>query len=92
MIYSYIKQQLSPLENKPAEYFEALNKAASEIQLLRDRYAKMWTYCTGCKGYVKAAEAYEDTVDCSADGCIGYQTPRPVLRCCKCHSLWKYLD
>lgn len=92
MIYSYIKQQLEPFENNPKEYFQALNTMDAEIQLLRDRYNKVWTYCCGCKGYVKLAEAYEGTQDCSVGGFRGYQTSRPVLRCGICHSIWKFLD
>ena len=86
MIYSYIKQQLSPLENKPADYFNALNQMESEIQLLRNRYAKTWTYCCGCKGYSKLSEAYEDYL---LDG-AGNQ--RVALKCGTCHSIWKFLD
>ena len=86
MIYSYIKQQLEPLENNPEEYFQALNTMDAEIQLLRDRYTKVWTYCCGCKGYVKRAEAYEKS-EFVVNGAW-----RTTLRCGTCHSIWKFLD
>ena len=86
MIYNYIKQQLSPLEDKPADYFNALNQMQSEIELLRNRYCKTWTYCTGCRGYAKVAEAYEGLTD------VKLGTQRPVLRCGTCNSIWKFLD
>lgn len=87
MIYSYIKQQLEPLENNPKEYFQALNTMDAEIQLLRDRYTKVWTYCCGCKGYVNLAEAYEALEPSTYSDNI-----RRVLRCGTCNSIWKVLD
>lgn len=87
MIYSYIKHQLEPLENNPEEYFQALNTMDAEIQLLRDRYTKVWTYCCGCKGYVKLAEAYEALEPSNYSDSI-----RRVLRCGTCNSVWKVLE
>lgn len=86
MIYSYIKQQLEPLENNPEEYFQALNTMDAEIQLLRDRYTKVWTYCCGCRGYVKRVEAYEALEPSNYSDDI-----RRVLRCGTCNTTWKVI-
>lgn len=90
MIYDYLRKQIDL--TKPAEVNKILQEAEIDLGNLRLEFDKVWTWCLGCKDWAKRSEAYEDYIDCSISGFRGYQTSRPVLRCCKCHSLWKYLD
>lgn len=90
MIYNYLMEHID-LSN-PKEANRMLQEAEADLSRARIEFDKVWTWCLGCKDYARRAEAYEDFIDCSVSGFRGYQTSRPVLRCCKCHSLWKYLD
>ncbi len=90
MIYDYLRKQIDLA--KPAEVNKILQEAEIDLGNLRLDFDKVWTWCLGCKDWAKRSEAYEDYIDSSIAGFRGYQTSRPVLRCCKCHSLWKYLD
>lgn len=82
MIYSYLKEKLDI--NNPEECRRLLREAERDVDRLREEVNNIWTYCCGCRGYAKVAEAYEG---------ITLDPPyRTALRCGKCHSIWKLLD
>lgn len=85
MIYSYLKEKLDI--NNPEECRRLLREVERDVDRLREEVNNVWTYCCGCRGYVKVTEAYEGTT-----GGEGYGRLRNVLRCGKCHSIWKFLD
>lgn len=85
MIYSYLKEKLDI--NNPEEYARLLREAEQGLDRMRAEFGNTWTYCCGCRGYAKVAEAYESTT-CVED----YGRLRDVLRCGNCHSIWKFLD
>lgn len=80
MIYEYLKNKLNA--DNPEEYLEALRKCEDEIRQLRNEFGNTWTYCCGCKDYAKVDEAYDGWTD----------NGRPVMRCGKCGSIWRFLD
>lgn len=85
MVYSYIKERFD--FNNPDECFRVLLEAERDVERLKKELGNTWTYCCGCRGYAKVAEAYESTT-CVED----YGRLRNVLRCGSCHSIWKFLD
>ena len=86
MIYDYLKAQLKPYENNPEMMNKMLRQAHLEIDALDKEFAKVYTYCCGCRTFARVAEAYEGMTD------YGPPPERPVLRCGACHSIWKFLD
>lgn len=86
MIYDYLKEQLKPLEDFPETYRQMLRVADLEVDKLYEEFDRKWTYCVGCKGYVKRAEAYEALEPSTYSDNI-----RSVLRCGTCNSIWKVL-
>ena len=91
MIYDYLKEQLKPLEEFPETYRNMLRIADLEVDKLHEEFDRKWTHCCGCKGYVKRADAYEEIVD-SKEAFSHKSIKRTVLKCGKCHSIWKFLD
>ncbi len=85
MVYSYIKEKLDM--NNPEEYSRLIREAECDVDRLYDEFHRTWTYCCGCRGYSKVAEAYESTSAIEDFGVL-----RNVLRCGTCHSIWKFLD
>ena len=84
MVYSYVKDKLDI--SNPEEYQRLWREAQRDIDRLDEEFCKVWTWCCGCKGYAKIGEAYKGMTD------FGPPPERPVLRCGKCHSIWKFLD
>jgi hypothetical protein len=82
MIYSYLKEELDFMKYNPDETIKKLNEAKCDVERLFKEFDYIWSYCHGCRGYVKRAEAYEGYTD----------NNRPVLRCGSCNSIWKFLD
>lgn len=85
MIYSYMKDKLDI--NNPEEYMRLLRETERDVDRLRTEFNSAWTYCVGCRGYAKVAEAYEST-----SAIQDYGRLRNVLRCGECHSIWRFLD
>lgn len=80
MIYEYLKNKLN--FDNPDEYLKALNECERDLRRLRKELDGAWTYCCGCRSYVRLAEAVEGWSD----------TGRHVLKCGKCGSIWRFLD
>jgi hypothetical protein len=80
MIYEYLKKKLN--YRNPNKCFETLRSAEADIAILRKEIESSWTYCCGCRDYVMRADAYEGYTD----------NNRPVLRCGRCDSIWRFLD
>lgn len=73
--------------SKPEEYLAKLRALEKEVDNLGAEFNKIWTWCPGCRGYSKVAEAYEGTSNV-ANG----RPVKRVLRCGTCHSIWKIYD
>lgn len=80
MIYEYLKSKLN--YDKPEECLQTLDECEKDLKRLRRELGGAWTYCCGCKSYVRLDEAVEGWTD----------TGRPVKRCGSCASIWKFLD
>ena len=80
----YMQNKLGLLRNDPDGYIEALNKAEFELSELRKEFDKIWTYCAGCKKYVKVEDAYEDIIELE-------DVKRKTLRCGVCNTIWKFV-
>lgn len=84
MFIIYIQNQLGLLRNDPEGYIAALFKAEAELNRLRKEFDEVWTYCAGCKKYVKVEDACEEIVDFEG-------VKRKTLRCGVCNTIWKFV-
>ena len=80
MIYEYLKNKLNT--DNPDECFRQIDECEKDLKRLRGELGGIWTYCCGCKDYVRLDDAVEGWSD----------TGRPVMRCGNCGSIWRYLD
>ena len=92
MIYSHLKGELQPVENLPRQYMDWLNQAEADIKRIRQEFHNTWRYCTGCKDYVKRAEAYEGIVYIPVESLDDPNNKRYALKCCKCNTVIEFLE
>lgn len=95
MIYNYCKAIVEPLKEDPDKWNRALKTAQQELDMLDAEFCKVWTWCCGCKDYAKLKDAYvvELPVVTYTGKSFGVsKEPRTVMKCGKCHSIWKMLD
>lgn len=77
--------------NNAAEFHNALTAIEMELGLYQERFRQTFRYCAGCKGFVNALEVYEGVCYLPVDD-EGNSRTRPILKCCNCNSVIKFLD
>lgn len=77
--------------NNASEFRATLEAVEMELGIYQERFRQTFRYCVGCKGFVKANEVYESVCYLPADE-KGVSHTRPILKCCNCHSVLKFLD
>lgn len=77
--------------NNAADFHRTLTTIEMELGLYQERFRQTFRYCAGCKGFVKASEAYEDVCYLPVDK-KGISYTRPILKCCNCNCVIKFLD
>lgn len=68
----------------PHDMLAALQGLDAYKRSLENKFRKTFIYCHGCKDYVDRSLAYEEPVHSGS--------PVMMLKCCKCHSLWTFVD
>jgi hypothetical protein len=74
-----------------SEFRQTLESIEMELHIYQERFRQQFRYCVGCKGFVKANEVYEGICYLPVNE-KGLSRTRPILKCCNCNSVIKFLD
>ena len=77
--------------NRASDFQNMLTTIEMELGIYQERFRQTFRYCVGCKGFVKANEVYEGVCYLPMNE-KGLSRTRPILKCCNCHSVIKFLD
>lgn len=73
------------------DFHNTLTTIEMELGIYQERFRQTFRYCVGCKGFVRADEVYESVCYLPVDE-KGVSPTRPILKCCNCHTVIKFLD